>query len=102
MYSTVSGGACAVTKFARLGATENWSDAEIIGTCHRKNTRKDNNGTAYPECNKIGEWKSAKYTKEMKCTRKNEIRKFQGSIAKCVASAAGKRKKRKLKIKEVS
>ena len=59
--------------------------------------RTKNDGTAYPECNKTGQWKSAKYTEEMKYSRKYEIRKFQGRIAKCVASTAGKRKKKKLK-----
>ena len=29
----------------------NWSEAEIIGNCHRKNTVMRNNGSAYPECN---------------------------------------------------
>ena len=59
-----------------------------------------NNGSAYPECDKMGEWKSVKYTEQMKYTRKNEIRKFQGRIAKCVASAAGKRKKKKKRVKK--
>ena len=56
-----------------------------------------NNGSAYPECNKMGEWKSVKYPKQMKNQRANEIRKLQGRIDKCVTSAAGKRKKKKLK-----
>ena len=46
---------------------------------------------------KMGVWKSVKYTSQMKDIRRNEIRKFQGRIAKCVASAAGKRKKKKLR-----
>jgi len=74
-----------------------WSDSEIIGDCHRKNPVMRNNGSAYPECNKMGVWKSVKYTSQMKDIRRNEIRKFQGRIAKCVASAAGKRKKKKLR-----
>jgi hypothetical protein len=74
-----------------------WSDAEIIGDCHRKNPVMRNNGSAYPECNKMGVWKSVKYTSQMKDIRRNEIRKFQGRIAKCVASAAGQRQKKKLK-----
>ena len=52
----------------------NWSDAEIIGNCHRKNTRTKNDGSAYPECNKKGVWKSVKQTQQMKDTRKTEIR----------------------------
>ena len=78
----------------------NWSDAEIIGDCHRKNTVKDNNGSAYPECNKTGEWKSVKHNRQMINRRANEIRKLQGRIAKCVASAAGKRKKKKKRVKK--
>ena len=54
-----------------------WSDAEIIGDCHRKNTVMRNNGSAYPECNKMGEWKSVKYTKQMMNERANEIRKLR-------------------------
>ena len=73
----------------------NWSDAEIIGDCHRKNTVKDNNGSAYPECNKTGVWESVKYTPQMKDIRRNEIRKLQREFAKRVASASGQRKKKK-------
>ena len=75
----------------------NWSDAEIMGDCHRKNTRTTNDGSAYPECNKTGEWKSLKHNRQMINRRAIEIRKLQGRIAKCVASAAGKRKKKKLR-----
>ena len=74
-----------------------WSDAQIIGDCHRKNTVKDNNGSAYPECNKTGVWKSMKYTKQMMNQRANEIRKLQREFAKSVASASGQRKKKKVK-----
>jgi len=74
-----------------------WSDAEIIGDCHRKNTVKDNNGSAYPECNKTGAWKSGTHTREMKNQRASEIRKLQREIAKRVASASGQRKKKKVK-----
>ena len=72
----------------------NWSDAEIIGDCHRKNTVKDNNGSAYPECNKTGVWESVKYTPQMKDIRRNEIRKLQ-RVAKRVAFAKGKRRVKK-------
>ena len=75
-----------------------WSDAEIIGDCHRKNTRTTNDGSAYPECNnKTGEWKSVKHNRQMINRRANEIRKLQGRIAKVVASASGQRKKKKVK-----
>ena len=74
-----------------------WSDAQIIGDCHRKNTVKDNNGSAYPECNKTGVWKSMKYTKQMMNQRANEIRKLQREFPKSVASASGQRKKKKVK-----
>ena len=77
----------------------NWSDAEIIGDCHRKNTVKDNNGSAYPECNKTGVWESVKYTPQMKDIRRNEIRKLQREFAKRVASASGQRKKKSKKLK---
>ena len=77
-----------------------WSDAEIIGDYHRKNTRTTNDGSAYPECNKTGEWKSVKHNRQMINRRANEIRKLQGRIAKCVASAAGKRKKKKKRVKK--
>ena len=58
----------------------NWSDAGIIGDCHRKNTRTKNDGTAYPECNKMGEWKSVKYPKQMKNQRANENTKITKEI----------------------
>ena len=77
----------------------NWSDAEIIGDCHRKNTRTINDGSAYPECNKTGGWKSMKYPKQMKNQRANEIRKLQREFAKRVASASGQRKKKSKKLK---
>jgi hypothetical protein len=82
----------------------NWSDAEIMGDCHRKNTRTTNDGSAYPECNnktgdnKTGEWKSLKHNRQMMNRRAYEIRKLQRKVAKCVASAAaGQRQKKKLK-----
>ena len=74
-----------------------WSDAEIIGDCHRKNPVMRNNGSAYPECNKMGVWKSVKQTPQLRNYRNNEIRKLQGRIAKVVASASGQRKKKKVK-----
>ena len=75
-----------------------WSDAEIIGDYHRKNTRTTNDGSAYPECNKTGEWKSLKHNRQMMNRRAYEIRKLQGKVAKCVApAAAGQRQKKKLK-----
>jgi hypothetical protein len=74
-----------------------WSDSEIIGDCHRKNTVMRNNGSAYPECDKMGEWKSVKQTPQLRNYRNNEIRKLQGRIAKVVASASGQRKKKKVK-----
>ena len=80
------------------------SDAEIIGDCHRKNTRTTNDGSAYPECNnktgdnKTGEWKSLKHNKQMMNRRAYEIRKLQRKVANFVASAAaGQRQKKKLK-----
>ena len=76
-----------------------WSDAEIIGDCHRKNTVMRNNGSAYPECNKTGVWESVKYTPQMKDIRRNEIRKLQREFAKRVASASGQRKKKSKKLK---
>ena len=76
-----------------------WSDAEIIGDCHRKNTVMRNNGSAYPECNKTGVWESVKYTPQMKDIRKNEIKKLQREFAKRVASASGQRKKKSKKLK---
>jgi hypothetical protein len=74
----------------------NWSDAEIIGNCHRgkKINGSNGNGTAYPECNKMGEWKSVKYTKPMMNERANEIRKLRRQIVK-FASAAGHGSKKK-------
>lgn len=75
----------------------NWSDAEIIGDCHRKNTVKDNNGSAYPECNKTGEWKSVKHNRQMINRRANEIRKLQREFAKRVASASKKRAQKRVK-----
>jgi hypothetical protein len=76
----------------------NWSDAEIMGDCHRKNTRTTNDGSAYPECNKTGEWKGLKHNRQMMNRRAYEIRKLQRKVAKCVASAAaGQRQKKKLK-----
>jgi len=80
----------------RSDRNTNWSEAEIIGNCHRKNTVKDNKGSAYPECNKMGEWKSMKYTKQMMNQRAKEIRKLQREFAKRVASAFGQRKKKKV------
>ena len=79
----------------RIDRDAKWSDTEIIGDCHRKNTVKDNNGSAYPECNKTGVWESVKYTSQMKGIRRNEIRRLQREFAKCVAlpSASGERKK---------
>ena len=72
-------------------------DAEIIGDCHRKNTVKDNNGSAYPECNKTGEWKSVKHNRQMINRRANEIRKLQREFAKRVASASKKRAQKRVK-----
>ena len=62
-----------------------------------------NNGSAYPECNKIGVWKSMKYTKQMMSQRLSEIRKLQRKFAKRFASASsasGQRKKKKVKNKK--
>ena len=80
----------------RSDRNANWKDAKIIGDCHRKNTAMRNNGSAYPECNKTGVWKSVTQTQQLRNYRNNEIRKFQGRIAKCVA-AASKREKKKSK-----
>ena len=93
---------CTMAKSSRFIEVEKiqMSDAEIIGDCHRKNTRTTNDGSAYPECNKTGEWKSVKHNRQMINRRANEIRKLQGRIAKCVASAAGKRKKKKKRVKK--
>ena len=74
-------------------------EADIIGDCHRKNTVKDNNGSAYPECNKTGTWKSGTRTRKMKNQRASEIRKLQREFAKRVASASGQRKKKSKKLK---
>ena len=72
-----------------------WSDAEIIGDCHRKNTVMRNNGSAYPECNKTGAWKSGTHTREMKNQRASEIRKLQRESAKRFPSASSQRKMKK-------
>ena len=71
-----------------------WSDAEIIGDCHRKNTVMRNNGSAYPECNKTGVWESVKYTPQMKDIRRNEIRNYNGNLpsASLLHPAKGKRR----------
>ena len=73
-----------------------WSDSEIIGDCHRKNTVMRNNGSAYPECNKMGEWKSVKYTKQMMNERANEIRKLQRKSEKLLEKPSKSKKMRKL------
>ena len=65
-----------------------WSDAEIIGDCHRKNTVKDNNGSAYPECNETGDWQRLTQTQRMRDAKKIEIKKLRRQIAR-FASAAG-------------
>ena len=76
----------------------NWSDARIIGNCHRKNTVMRNNGSAYPECNNTGEWKSVTQTDRMRETRKTEIRKIRRQIVKFAAAAGhGRKKKRRSK-----
>ncbi len=98
-YSAVSDGACAAARFARCAATKTrigrmlrlWEIA--IGK-----TRVQQDGSAYPECNKTGEWKSLKHNRQMMNRRAYEIRKLQGKVAKCVApAAAGQRQKKKLK-----
>jgi hypothetical protein len=73
-----------------------WSDSEIIGDCHRKNTVMRNNGSAYPECDKMGEWKSVKYTKQMMNERANEIRKLQRKSEKLLEKPSKSKKMRKL------
>ena len=73
----------------------NWSDARIIGNCHRKNTVMRNNGSAYPECNNTGEWKSVTQTDRMRETRKTEIRKIRRQIVKFAAAAGHGRKKKR-------
>ena len=50
--------------------------------CHRKNTVKDNNGSAYPECNKTGVWKRVKYDRQTMNQRASEMRKLQREFAK--------------------
>jgi hypothetical protein len=76
----------------------NWSDAEIIGNCHRgkKINGSNGNGSAYPECKckKTGEWKSFMQTDRMREIRKTEIRKIRRQIVK-FASAAGHGSKKK-------
>ena len=75
----------------------NWSEAEIIGNRHRKNTVMRNNGSAYPECNNTGVWKSVKQTQQMKDTRKIEIKKLRRQIVKFAAAAGHGRKKKRSK-----
>ena len=55
-----------------------------------------NNGSAYPECNEMGEWKSVKYTKQMMNERANEIRKLQRKSEKLLEKPSKSKKMRKL------
>ena len=79
---------CTMAKSSRFIEVEKiqMSDAEIIGDCHRKNTRTTNDGSAYPECNnktgdnKTGEWKSLKHNRQMMNRRAYEIRKLQRKV----------------------
>jgi hypothetical protein len=57
-----------------------------------------NNGSAYPECNDTGVWKSVKQTQQMKDSRKIEIKKLRRQIVKFAAAAGhGRKKKRRSK-----